>query len=150
MPEASAGSLEHPRVVGAAGLMAVLLLLVGVPVQAAFTARSAHTALTARHAHAIRDLLVAAGDRIPDGARYAVTSFERAPNAVYMLPMATAVDVDLAGPAAVVHERLRHTGVGFVIVLYRDRPQAFAPPDPRWYRVVTSLRAGQVLQLVHG
>jgi hypothetical protein len=150
MPNSSEGTLGHPRAAGAAGLVAVLLLVAGLPVQAAFTARTADTALTARHEHDIRDLMLAAADHIPDGARYAVTSEARTPNAVYTIRRATVAQVDLIGAAPAVYERLEQAGVGFVIVLYRNRPPAFAPPDPRWYRLLASVTAGQVVQLTDG
>lgn len=150
MADSGAGPLGHSRAIGAAGILAVVLLAAGVPLQAAFTARTAHRLLTAEHGHDIRNLMLAASDHIPEGARYAVTSRARTPNAVYTIRQAKVVVLDLTGSPAAVHRRLERAGVGFVIVLYRNRPRAFAPPDLRLFHRLASVRAGQVLQVADG
>jgi hypothetical protein len=125
----------------------VTLAGVGVPAQAAFLARTADTHLTAPHEHHIRTLLIAAARRVPAGARYAVTSAARESNAVYFVRQAAIVDVDFTGPASAVRSRLANRRVRFVVVFYRNRPPAFTSRSPTWYRVLVSLRAGQLVEV---
>jgi hypothetical protein len=146
MTDSGAGRSGHCRAKRIAGLAAVALLLAAVPLQVAFLAPVAHRQLMARHEHRIRELFVAAADRIPHGARYAVTSAARTPNAVYFL--GPAVNLEFAGPAAVVRRRLETHRVRYVIVLNRSRPAAFTAGNASWYRVILSLRAGDVVELL--
>ena len=130
-----------------AGLAAVVVAAVAVPVQAVYVARVARTQLSAPHEHDIRTLFMAAARYIPEGAPYAVTSAARTPNAVYLLRHRNVVGVNLNGPTAAVRARLQNAGVRFVIVLVQNRPPAFSAKDATWYRVLVDLRAGQVVEV---
>jgi hypothetical protein len=130
-----------------AGLAAVVVAAVSVPVQGVYLARVARTQLSAPHEHDIRTLFMAAARHIPEGAPFAVTSVARTRNVVYLLRRRNVVRVDLNGPTAAVRARLQNAGVRFVIVLFRNRPPAFSARDATWYRVLVGLRAGQVVEV---
>jgi hypothetical protein len=130
-----------------AGLAAVVVAALAVPVQGVYLARVARTQLSAPHEHYIRTLFMAAARHIPEGAPYAVTSVARTRNVAYLLRHRNLVVVNLNGPTAAVRARLQNAGVRFVIVLFRNRPRAFSDPSATWYRVLVGLRAGQVVEV---
>jgi hypothetical protein len=147
MTTSGEGPAAHSKVVRLAALGAVVVAIAGVPAQAAFVARTAATQLTAPHEHRIRALLVAAAKRIPDGARYAVTSAARTPNAVYFIRQAKVVPLRLKGPPTAVRARLAEHRVRFVIVLYRNHAPAFASPASTWYHVLLKREAGELVEI---
>jgi hypothetical protein len=146
MTESGSGRSGYRRMTRIAGLTAVVVAVAAVPAQIAFLAPVAHTQLTAGHKHRIRELLVAARDRIPHGARYAVTSAAREPNAVYFL--GPAVNVRFTGSPEIVRRRLETHRIRYVIILRHSRPPAFTSGDATWYRVILDLAAGEVVEVL--
>jgi hypothetical protein len=129
------------------GLAAVALALAGVPVNAVYLARHAHTEITAPHGHHIRDLLVAAARAMPPDGRWVITSAARTPNALYLVGRPPVADVAVRGSAAKVHARLLQARVGYVIVVSQRRLKAFRTRHDEWYTVVLTRPAGQLLRV---
>lgn len=146
MTDSGSGRSGYRSATRLAGLTAVVLAVAAVPAQIAFLAPVAHTQLTAGHRHRIRELLMTARDRIPDGARYAVTSAARQPNAVYFL--GPVVDVRFTGSPEIVRRRLENRRVRYVIILRHSRPPAFTSGDATWYRVLVDTEAGEVVEVL--
>jgi hypothetical protein len=146
MSDSGSGRSGNRRATRIAGLAALVLAVAAVPVQLAFLGPVVRTHLTARHEHNIRRLLIAAADRIPDGARYAITSAAREPNAVYFL--GPAVDVRFTGSPEIVRRRLEIHRIRYVIILRQSRPRALASGDASWYRLIVRRRAGEVVEVL--